>query len=76
VSLGKPAVPVCTCRAGGQLCRTCRAIRARLAKEHPPCGICGQPCVAGQKDGEGKAAHLTCQRLGYNPCAQRKEPDD
>ncbi len=51
--------PICTCLDGS--CKTCRAIRARIARENPACIHCGQPCVAGQTDASGRSAHYCCQ---------------
>ena len=41
----------------------------RILDALPKCVICGKGCVAPevQKDADGKPAHLTRQRLGYNP---------
>ena len=52
---------LCACRPRSTLCGTCRAIRDRLAAEHPACVHCGKPCVTGQKDAAGRDAHCGCQ---------------
>jgi ribosomal protein L37E len=50
------------------------AVRARIIAENPACVICGWPRVAGQINQAKQPAHLTCQRLGYNPYNRKPPP--
>jgi hypothetical protein len=33
---------------------------ARIRAQYPACRVCGNPCVAGQKDAQGRPCHLSC----------------
>lgn len=52
----------CRCRPRDiHPCRHCRAIRDRLAAQYPACILCGELCVAGQRDALGRTVHFGCQ---------------
>jgi len=51
---------ICTCQRPGGLCKTCRPIRARLARANPACVFCGQQCGGGQQAVDGRPCHYVC----------------
>jgi hypothetical protein len=54
----------------GTICRECAmTVREPLKRRraYPKCHICGEPCVAGQRDRRGRSAHYGCQMAHLRP---------
>lgn len=54
----------------GSICLECSMSAEPAEKRrraYPRCHICGEPCVAGQRDRRGRAAHYGCQMAHLRP---------